>query len=61
MFDAPLASLILDIENLIYCHCGNEDDPKKEFPALLRDRRRVYGRGEAVENTSSYSALSLLR
>ena len=33
-----------EVENLIYCHCGNEDDAKKAFPALLRGR--VYERAE---------------
>lgn len=41
-----LGSLVPGLETLIYCHCGNDDDPRKELPALLRgepyDGCRVY-------------------
>lgn len=31
-----LDNLVLDLETLIYTHCGNDNDPRKERPALLR-------------------------
>ncbi|MBR1792094.1 MAG: hypothetical protein IJ764_00430 [Bacteroidales bacterium] len=52
------SALSIEIENLVYCHCGNEDDRNKDFPALLRGE--VYRRTELSAEDSANTVKSHL-